>query len=195
MSEERLYQPDFSCIFGKEFSNAFLYGQVDSLVWPIFTDLEQSDTLKNLLKLKNNDGREYFYHRKISLDDEKIELNCSNIDLALIQALELGREYGIPNSDVVAAVKKEPNLFRAVLSFNISQIADSLSELKGLEKEVNVAGIVFYPSYTKTELTTDNRPFEEFLEYCKSKSYFIKIDVGNLMFPEPRFGEDFLKSW
>ena len=181
---ERLYQPDFSSIFGKEFSNAFLYGQIDSLVWPIFTELEKSDALKNLLKLKNNDGHEYFYHRNISIDDEKIELNCSNIDLALIQALELGREYGIPNSDVVAAVKKEPNLFRAVLSFNISQISDSLSELKSLEKEINVAGIVFYPSYTKSELTTDNRPLDEFLEYCRNKGYFIKIDIGNLMLPK-----------
>ena len=56
MSEERLYQPDFSSIFRKEFSNAFLYGQIDSLVWPIFTDLEKSDKLKNLLKLKFSRG-------------------------------------------------------------------------------------------------------------------------------------------
>lgn len=52
MCEERLYQPDFSSIFGKAYANAFLYGQVDSLVWPIFNDMELSDLLKNLLSLK-----------------------------------------------------------------------------------------------------------------------------------------------
>ena len=75
---ERLYQPDFSSIFGKKYANAFLYGQIDSLIWPIFTDVEMSSKLKNLLELKSN-GREFFYRRKISMEDEKVELNCSNI--------------------------------------------------------------------------------------------------------------------
>ncbi|MFX0186903.1 MAG: YjbQ family protein [Candidatus Hodarchaeota archaeon] len=188
MSEERLYQPDFSSIFGESYSNAFLYGQVDTLVWPIFNDIEMSDSLKNLLKLTNKEDREYFYHRKISLDDEKIELNCSNIDLALIQALELGKEYGITNSDVVAVVKKDPNIFKGILSFdlpNSSTISEFISDLKNIEKEIDVAGMVFYPSYTKLDFTdVKNNALEEFLKHCKEKNYFIKIDVGNLMLPD-----------
>ncbi|MFW9898398.1 MAG: YjbQ family protein [Candidatus Thorarchaeota archaeon] len=188
MSEERLYQPDFSSIFGKAYSNAFLYGQVDTLVWPVFNDIEMSDSLKNLLKITNNEDREYFYHRKISLDDEKIELNCSNINFALIQALELGREYGITNSDLLAVVRKDPRIFKGVLSFNLSNSSsntDVISNLKNIEKKIDIVGIVFYPSYTKLDLTNEkSKSFREFLNYCKKKNYFIKIDIGNLMFPE-----------
>ena len=92
---ERMYQPDFSCIFGEKYSNAFLYGQIDSLIWPIFKDIEMSDELEQLLKLKNQEGREYFYRRIISVEDEIVELHCANIDLGLIQAMDLGRKYGI----------------------------------------------------------------------------------------------------
>ena len=53
-----MYQPDFSCIFGERYANAFLYGQVDSLIWPIFKDIEMSEKLEQLLKLKNKQGRE-----------------------------------------------------------------------------------------------------------------------------------------
>ena len=116
---ERLYQPDFSCIFGEKYANAFLYGQVDSLIWPIFNDIEKSEKLQNLLKLKNREGREYFYHRKISIEDELVELNCSNIDIGLVQAMDLGREYGITNLDVINVVKKKPAIFRGVLSYNL----------------------------------------------------------------------------
>jgi len=183
---ERLYQPDFSCIFGKIYSNAFLYGQVDSLVWPIFNDIEKSDLLKKLLELKNNDGREYFYHRKLSIEDEKVELNCSNIDCALIQAMDLGRNYGISNSDVIAVVKKEPKLFKAILSYNLKQGIESvLSDLNKIENQIDIVGIVLYPSYTKLDLINiKNSSLKDLLAYCKKKNYFIKIDVGNLLLPE-----------
>ena len=102
---ERLYQPDFSSIFERDYGDDFNYGQFDTLVWPIFSDVEKSDILKNLLKMKNMDNREYFYHRKISLKDLKVEFNCSNIHLGLMQAMDLGRDYGISNSDVVSVVK------------------------------------------------------------------------------------------
>lgn len=185
---EQLYQPDFSCIFEKKYSNAFLFGQVDSLVWPIFKDVEMSNSLKNLLKLKNYDDREYFYYRKISMEDEKVEINCSNINIALIQAMDLGRKYGISNSDVITVVKKEPSLFKGILSYDVSLKASNnevLSNLKKEEKEIDIAGIVLYPSYTKLDLLNDNNQIlKELLNYCKKKNYFVKIDIGNLFIPD-----------
>ncbi|TFG21838.1 MAG: hypothetical protein EU529_12350 [Promethearchaeota archaeon] len=183
---ERLYQPDFSCIFGKSFANAFLYGQVDSLVWAVFKDIDKSETLQNLLKLKNPDGHEYFYNRNISINDEKVELDCSNIQLALIQGMNLGREYGIANSDVLSVVKKDSKIFIGVLSYNLSNISsfnDLLIDLEKIEKEIKIAGIVLFPSYTKLDLA-NNSVLNELMPYCKEKNYFIKIDIGNLAFPE-----------
>jgi len=84
---ERLYQPDFSSIFGARYANAFIYGQIDSLIWPIFSDIGRSDALKNLLELKSKDGHHYFYHRQISLEDEKVELISSDITCGLVQAM------------------------------------------------------------------------------------------------------------
>ena len=185
---ERLYQPDFSCIFGEKYSNAFLYGQVDSLIWPIFNDIEKSEKLKTLLKLKNHEGREFFYHRKISINDEIVELNCSNIDLGLIQAMDLGREYGIANSDVVNVVKQNPNIFRGVISYDLSTDSsekDFLSDFKLIEKDIKIAGVVLYPSYTKLDLIDEkNFKIKDLLTHCNHNNYFIKIDIGNLFIPE-----------
>ncbi len=143
---ERLYQPDFSSIFGKAHANAFFYGQIDTLIWPIFTDVDKSPQLKKLLKLKNESDREYFYHRKISIKDLKVELNCSNLNLGLIQAMDLGRSYGISNSDVIAVVKKEPELFKGVLSYNPNLNSEIFSDLKKTEQEIIIAGIALYTS-------------------------------------------------
>ena len=86
---ERLYQPDFSSIFGARYANAFTYGQIDSLIWPIFNEIERSKALTNLLELKNHDGRNYFYNRKISIEDENVELFSSNINYGFVQAMDL----------------------------------------------------------------------------------------------------------
>ncbi|TFG00202.1 MAG: hypothetical protein EU540_05590 [Promethearchaeota archaeon] len=183
---ERLYQPDFSSIFDKKYANAFTYGQVDTLVWAVFKDAEKSEILQNLLQLKNSEGREYFYNRKINIDDEKLELYSSNVQLALIQGMDLGREYGIANSDVITVVKKDPKKFIGVLSYNLSNISsyyDLLSDIEKIVKEIKIAGIVLYPTYTNLDLT-NNRILNELLPYCKEKNYFIKIDVGNLFIPE-----------
>jgi len=184
---ERLYQPDFSCIFGEKYSNAFLYGQVDSLIWPIFNDIEMSEELEQLLELKNQEGREIFYRRKISVEDEIVELNCANIDLGLIQGMDLGRTYGINNLDVIAAVKKKPDIFRGILSYNLStdyKHKDIIAELNQVKKEIKIAGLALYPSYTKLDLTNNqNLGLKSLLNYCKENCYFIKIDVGNLFIP------------
>ena len=179
MYVHNFYQPDFSCIFGKKYADAFLYSQVDTLVWSLFTDIEKSGQSKSLLNLKNNEGRPLFYTRKISIEDEKVELNCSNIQLALLQGMDLGRDYGITNLEVINAVKQEPKLFKAILSFDLSNNSNSsgeLEELKKAEKEVDVVGIVIYPSFTKLELNNpNNKKLKQFLKYCKQKEIFIKI--------------------
>ncbi|TFG28696.1 MAG: hypothetical protein EU532_04620, partial [Promethearchaeota archaeon] len=149
---------------------------------------EKSEKLRNLLKLKNREGREYFYHRKISLEDELVELNCSNIDIGLVQAMDLGREYGITNSDVINVVKKNLAIFRGVLSYNLSKNSDNkdfISDLRKIEKDIKIAGTALYPSYTNLDLTDDkNTNIKELLSYCNKNQYFIKIDVGNQFMPE-----------
>jgi thiamine phosphate synthase YjbQ (UPF0047 family) len=180
---EKLYQPDCSSIFGEEYTNAFAYGQIDSLIWPIFTDTEPSNALLNLLKLQDNDGSKYFYSRKISLEDEKIELNCSNITYGLIQGMDLDRPYGISNEDVITVVKNEPELFKAILSFNLRSSA--IEEINSIRDQVPVVGIVIYPSFLKLDITkTDNPFFNELINYCKENDFFLKIDIGNTNFPD-----------
>ncbi|MGM0469779.1 MAG: hypothetical protein ACQERB_13345, partial [Promethearchaeati archaeon] len=182
---ERLYQPDYSCIFGERFGNAFLYPQIDSLMWPIFKNCEKSDKLKNLLSLKNAEGHPYFYHRNLNLDDLKVELQCSNIELAFLQALNLGREYGIENKDLLNVAKKAPELFKAILSFTLTTQNENLAQkIKEINEIIDVVGIVLYPSYTMLDLNNlDNTQLNRLLDYVKKECLFLKIDIGNIFFP------------
>jgi len=107
---DRLYTADFSSIFGAKYANPFNFGQIDSLIWPIFNGIERSKALTNLLELKNHDGISYFYHRKISIEDEKVELLSANIKCGLIQAMDLKRSYGIILS--LAQKVKKPISFK-----------------------------------------------------------------------------------
>ena len=84
---EKLYQPDFSFIFGKKFANTLINSQYHTLLRPIFEDIESSTSLRNLLDLKNKEGRKYFYYRNLSINDEKVELHYSNIDFALVPTI------------------------------------------------------------------------------------------------------------
>jgi len=180
---ERLYQPDFSSIFGANYANAFIYGQIDSLIWPIFNDIEPSNALATLLKLQNNEGKKYFYNRKISVEDEKIELLTSNIKYGLIQAMDLHRDYGIANEDVIAVVKKDPSLFKATISFDLSKSA--IPEIKSIQNQIPVVGVVIYPSFLQLDITDAyNDIFTELINYCKENDYFLKIDIGNSNLPE-----------
>ena len=184
---ERLYLPDFSCVFGKRYANPFLYGQIDSLIWPVFSNIEQSSLLKNLLELKNNEGRNLFYVRDLTIEDEIVELNCSNINYGLIQAMNLGRDYGISNSDVISVVREKPDLFKGVLSFDFSKNTseeDIFSEIEKFRRIIPIVGIVIYPSFTKLDINSENNAqLNKILKYCKSNNLFFKIDIGNLPFP------------
>ncbi|NVM44659.1 MAG: YjbQ family protein [Candidatus Lokiarchaeota archaeon] len=180
---ERLYQPDFRSIFGANYANAFIYGQLDSLVWPIFSEIEPSNALTNLLKLENDQGKRYFYNRKISLEDEKIELVCSNIKYGLVQAMDLHRDYGINNEDVLNVVKTDPNLFKAILSFDLNESA--INSIKTIQNQIPVVGVVIYPSFLKLDITDgDNENFNELIDYCKENNLFLKIDIGNSNLPD-----------
>ena len=180
---EKLYQPDFSSIFGANYANAFTYGQIDSLIWPIFNEFEVSKVLKNLLELKNHDGRNYFYNRKISIEDEKVELYSSNISYGLVQAMDLNQSYGIANEDVVSVVKSDPEIFKGILSFNLENSA--ISELESLSKQIPVVGVVLYPSFCKIDIAeVNNKNLNELLNFCKKREYFVKIDIGNMNLPE-----------
>ena len=180
---ERLYQPDFSSIFGADYANAFTYGQIDSLIWPIFKEIEGSKALTNLLELKNHDGRSYFYNRKISIEDEKVELFSSNIDYGFVQAMDLNRSYGIANEDVLSVVRSDPEIFKGILSFNLENSA--IASLESIESQIPVVGVVLYPSFCKIDITdVDNKNLHDLLNYCKKKEYFVKIDIGNMNLPE-----------
>ncbi len=187
---ERLYQPDFSCIFGKQFSNAFLYDQIDTLVWPIFEDVKKSDALKELLSLKNQTGHPYFYYRKITLEDLKVELECANIDKAFLQAMDLGKNYGITNTDIINAMEKEADLFKAVLSFDITDESTNIkSKLDHFANQVDVIGIALYPSYIKLDLNdNENNNLKDLLKYLHKNNLFLKIDLGNGSLPNYQGG-------
>ncbi|TXT57292.1 MAG: hypothetical protein BAJALOKI2v1_490017 [Promethearchaeota archaeon] len=194
MSEERLYQPDFSSIFGSSYANAFIYKNIDSLIYPVFSDIEKSEKLEKLLDLTDANERSYFYNRTISLEDELVELTCSNIKIGLIQAMDLGRDYGITNQDVLSAVKRRPDIFKAILSYDLSEINTLhpiLNEIKEISRSIDVVGICLYPSYTKLDLSVDtNERLREFFNFCSEHNYFIKLDLGN--FKLPNFSEGFI---
>ncbi len=180
---ERLYQPDFSSIFGARYANAFTYGQIDSLIWPIFNEIEGSTALTNLLELKNHEGRSYFYHRKINIEDEKVELFSSNIKHGFVQAMDLNKSYGITNEDVLSVVRSDPEIFKGILSFNLENSA--IADLESIANQIPVVGVVLYPSFCKIDLTdVNNQNLLELLTYCKKKEYFVKIDIGNMNLPE-----------
>jgi len=180
---ERLYQPDFSSIFGARYANAFTYGQIDSLIWPIFNEIEGSKALTNLLNLKNHEGRSYFYHRKISIEDEKVELFSSNIKHGFVQAMDLNKSYGIANEDVLSVVRIDSEIFKGILSFNLENSA--IAELESIANQIPVVGVVLYPSFCKIDITdVNNQNLLELLNYCKQKEYFVKIDIGNMNLPD-----------
>ncbi len=180
---ERLYQPDFCSIFGARYANAFTYGQIDSLIWPIFNEIERSKALTNLLELKNHDGRSYFYNRKISIEDEKVELFSSNINYGFVQAMDLNNSYGIANDDVLSVVRSDPEIFKGILSFNLENSA--IVDLESIANQIPVVGVVLYPSFCKIDITdVNNQNLGELLNCCKKKEYFVKIDIGNMNLPE-----------
>ena len=73
--------------------------------------------------------------------------------------------------------------FKAILSFNLRSSA--IEAINSIQDQIPVVGIVIYPSFLKLDITkTDNTFFNELINYCKEKDYFLKIDIGNTNFPD-----------
>ncbi|MBD3194853.1 MAG: hypothetical protein GF317_07355 [Candidatus Lokiarchaeota archaeon] len=184
---ERLYQPDFSCIFGEKFANAFLYPQIDSLVWPIFESKGKSEKLKRLLNLKNKQNHPYFYRRKITLEDFKVEINCAQIESVYLQAMNLGRDYGIENEDAIRIAKIDPSLFKVILSFDLSedQKAETIiSKVIEYQQCCNIIGFAIYPAYSNLNLNDKNPNLRNILDYAKENNLIMKIDLCNSYFQD-----------
>ncbi|TXT66675.1 MAG: hypothetical protein BAJALOKI1v1_270007 [Promethearchaeota archaeon] len=182
---ERLYQPDFSGIFGKDYSNAFLYDQIDTLIWPIFEDIAKSEQLKKLLSFKTPTNHPYFYHRKVTLEDIRVELQCANIGKAFLQAMDLGKDYGISNRDILNVIEKAPQLFKAILSFDIANNSNNIiDQIQNFDQKIDVVGVAIYPSYTGLDLNApQNEMLSILLKFMEKSALFLKIDMGNYAVP------------
>ncbi len=199
---ERLYCPDFSPVFGDKFRNPFDFPMVDCLVWPIFEDLTLPPSVRNLFNVIR-DGNPLFYNRKISLGEFALELQCSGIEVVLLQGMELNRAYGIPNEWVLKVARLNKQIFRAILSVNPLN-NNSVKELNS-QVESNhdsVAGIAVYPSYLGLNLAEDTPKIEQLVNICVSHNLPLKIDAGNMHLPDndrrltdPRIIDRFLYSY
>ncbi|MEM2135896.1 MAG: YjbQ family protein [Candidatus Jordarchaeaceae archaeon] len=199
---ERLYCPDFSPVFGEKFRDPFDFPMVDCLVWPIFENLSLPQSVHNLLSLVRN-GNPLFYNRKISLGEFALELQCSGIETVLLQGMELGRTYGIPNDWVLEVAKLNEQVFSSILSVNPVD-TNSVKELNSCIKTNpdSIAGIVIYPSYLGLNLVEDAPKIERLVDICVSHNFPLKIDAGNMHLPDndrrltdPRLIDRFLHSY
>ncbi|MHA1821930.1 MAG: YjbQ family protein [Promethearchaeota archaeon] len=205
MSLERLFCPDFSAIFGDDFANPFLFPNLDSQIWPLFTDLDMTEfkEVKNLAEIKIK-GHPAFYFRKISTQQLFIELESGGFGGAFIQALEIGRDYGIPNRLIYKIAKKYVQL-RAILSLNVDKtdldkgrperLKQKLGALfddalkKGLHEE-DISAIVIYPGYFNFDIYSPGGYsfdlFEQFVgafKVLEEKNIPLKLDVSDLHLP------------
>ena len=175
---ERLYCPDFSSVFGPEFTNPFLLPTIDSQIWPIFVDFKFPEQVINLLAQKTEDIA-HFYHRKITLAQQKLELQSSSIQMGLLQSLEIDSKISIPNEFVIDIAQKWKNS-RIICS--ISSKKDGFSHLKELVKKHKklVAGVVLYPKYQMEYIISSE--FSSFLQWITKNKLFLKLDFTNLHF-------------
>ena len=113
---DRLYCPDFSAIYGPNWRNPYDYPMIDSFVWPTFIDIELPPEGKQLLEITQDGHHPLFYRRKIGIAHLITELKCSGIEGACIQAIDIGRDYGIPSSVVIECAKKYPKILFPIIS-------------------------------------------------------------------------------
>jgi len=176
---ERLYCPDFSAIFDEQFRNPFDYPQVDSLVWPLFEGDKLPSEITNLLEIARN-GYPLFYRRRITLGEFASEQQCGNVSLSILQAMEIGQEYGIPNSFVQQVVNSAPTLFSAVYSVNLAG-EDFSPDILALP---NIAGMVVYPTLCGADLTSPNEILAKTIGSCQENNLPLKVDLGNNNLPD-----------
>jgi thiamine phosphate synthase YjbQ (UPF0047 family) len=177
---DRLYCPDFSAIFGDNFRNPYDYPMIDGLIWPTLTDIESGPEGKKLLALVKDDPHPLFYRRKISTNQLVIELKASNLMGGCLQAIDLGREYGISSESVIKATKNAPGLLFAI----ISPIATKDGVTKFKKQVKDAVAVVIYPSYQNLDLANPSSELDEICAICKIEKLPLKIDLGNMYLPD-----------
>jgi thiamine phosphate synthase YjbQ (UPF0047 family) len=176
---DQLYCPDFSAILGPEFRNPYDYPMIDSLIWPTLTDVKLDEKGKKLIELSLDGDHPVFYRRKIPINNLVTELKASGLKGACMQAIDLGREYGISSEIVIEYAKKYPKLIFPIISPLLTK--DGIIALK---KNINKAvAVVIYPSYQNIDLAVITNELKELCKICLDKSIPIKIDLGNMYFP------------
>lgn len=179
---DRLYVPDFGAIFGEKFANPYEYPMIDSLVWPTLIDIKLPAEGEQLLKLTrpNDTSHPLFYRRKISINQLVTELKASQLEGACVQAIELGRDYGIPSKVVLGLAKKYPNFLFPIVAPKITP--SGIQELN--TQASDAAAVVIYPSYTQLDLGESNAEVDKLCKICAEKNVPLKLDLGYMHFPE-----------
>jgi hypothetical protein len=177
---DRLYCPDFGSIFGEMFRNPYDWPMIDSLVWPTFSDINLPPETEALLALTSEKKSPAFYRRKVTIAQFVTELKASNLEGACIQAMELGRSYGIPSNLVLEVARKYPGLLFPIISAQINEAG--VSDLRETIHEA--AAVVIYPSYQNIDLANPPAALENICSICAENNVPIKIDLGNMYIPE-----------
>jgi thiamine phosphate synthase YjbQ (UPF0047 family) len=177
--DERLYCPDFSAVFGEDFRNPFDYPLVDCLVWPLFDGEKFPSEVTTLLEITRNE-HPLFYRRRITLGEFAVEQQCGNAGLSILQAMDIGQDYGIPNSLVQQVVNIAPSLFSGIYAVNLAG-ADIPQDLLTLP---NIAGVVVYPTLCRADLTSPNEILAKTIGLCQENDLPLKIDLGNNYLPD-----------
>ncbi|TFG21323.1 MAG: hypothetical protein EU530_00825 [Promethearchaeota archaeon] len=173
---ERLFCPDFSSVFGQEFADPFLLPNIDTQIWPIFEGIKNSPEVEKLLQVKTESSPS-FYRRKITPNQLTLELETSSIQFAILQALELGKSYGISNLHTLKISKKIKN---TSVVCSIYPEKDGLSKLKEdfNKNKKSIIAFVIYPFYQSEFLKTVE--FDHTLNWLREVGLPIKIDFTNL---------------
>jgi thiamine phosphate synthase YjbQ (UPF0047 family) len=182
MLQAKLYCPDFSPIFGEKFANPFWYDNIDSQIWPILAGIELPKETQKLLSLAS-DGHPLFYSRKITLDQMLLELDSGAFKLAMVQALEIGREYGISNK-LVMEIAKKSDFLSPIISVVPSKagLGEVTVFTESYRKERGIAGVVIYPAYINVDIL-DSNVMKEFCSGIAQLGLPLKIDVSDLHLP------------
>ncbi|MBN2157183.1 MAG: YjbQ family protein [Candidatus Lokiarchaeota archaeon] len=173
---EKLYCPNFSCIFGINYSNPYYLPNIDGQIWPIFDEISFPKPVQELLKLKIH-GHPVFYRRKITYQQLELELESSTIHLPILQAIELNEKFGIPN-DFTLQMGKVISSSKMLASIYPEKNGQNKLEAFYSKNKAKIVGIVVYPLYQAEYLRSDD--FEEFIKWIKIQNLPLKIDFINL---------------
>ncbi|MFX0103350.1 MAG: hypothetical protein ACFFCS_27565 [Candidatus Hodarchaeota archaeon] len=182
---ERLYCPDFSAIFEPEFANPFIYPLIDTLQWPVFTDVDLLPETKSLLAILDERGHPLLYHRKINSLQWNVERTCAGVGYVLFQAFYPDEKNNISNSQVISTCKSV-----GLNAKNVGRVASVVlcPEFKGSDvdlfekNEKILAGVVIYPLFQKIDFS--GAKLHEILQYCDQEGLPVKWDFHEFSTPK-----------